>query len=133
MARNTTANVSDVPAATDDKEPARYMVNIQVSKEFKEAIGKYAESKNLSEAAFARQLIADTIEYDLSAEPTQPRGRANPAFAGLTDEQKKVAQKVLRKSKNDLLKQLLAQRADELAAATAAAVAEAIAKTNGAE
>lgn len=130
---STTVVAPEAPAADGSKkEPNRYMVNIEVSKAFKQAIGAYAESHDLSEAGLARKVLADTIGYDLSTEPVAPRGRSNPAFAGLDETQKKAAAKDLRKATNDLIRKLLEGHEAELKAAQEAAIAKAKAEASAA-
>lgn len=104
----------------------RTSLMVGMSEELKDAVGVWAQSRDLSVAEVVREAIAKHIGYDLEtkmAERVENRGRPR-LFANKTE--RRAAGRERRKAKRDLAKQLLAdfekQDADSQREAFAAAV-----------
>lgn len=53
--------------------PGKDQIVLHSSEEFKDALGQWATEHNMSMAEVIRQAVADTIGYDLKAEPARSR------------------------------------------------------------
>lgn len=86
-------------------------VMFPVSEEFKLAVLKYCESKNITQAQLFREAVAPIIKYDLKAD-SKPARRAS-----VSEEQKKAERHEYNKKHNAYIKQLISDDKARKAAA----------------
>jgi hypothetical protein len=100
MARGKAAEGNGTEQAKDS-QPG---IMVAMPQGLKDKIVSTAESKNLSAAAWVRQLLADRFEYVLP-----PMAQRGPKRVYLNEDEKKAAQKAAQDKRNALMRALLAK------------------------
>lgn len=80
---------------------------IGMSQALKDAVGEWAQSRNKSTAAVARQAIADYIGYDLENEVNGSSGRRGRPRVYKDREERRLASRARAKARRKLQRQLM--------------------------
>lgn len=86
---------------------AKVIVSFHVPAGMRVAMRKAAEEGKVTEAEWARNLLAQNLEYTIPDSFIERKGRASVKYAGMTEEEKKLAIKAENDAKRDNVTNLL--------------------------